>query len=119
MAPNLDPTSNTTSPTLAILGTAANYNTTSGAFTGGSNLQTSSENIPIYTQSDGTSASASANVTYTRTTTVSPTSLTYSYTSTGATTTSTLNAVLFTVTVSYLAHDQTYSTTMSTLRNSD
>ncbi len=124
-APNSDPTTNAASntPTFAILGAITNYNTTSGAFTGGNNLQTSlvsgaSENIPVYTQSDGTSAMNSANVTYTRTTTVSPAGLVYATSGTGTTATS-LNAVVFTVNVSYVFHGQTYSTFMTTMRSPD
>ena len=114
LAPNSDPTSIAANPTLPILGAATNYSTTTSAYSGGSNLQTSTENIPIYTQSDGTSASNSANVTYTRTTTVSPANLYYS--TAVLTTTTSLNVVLFTVTVSYVFHGQSYSTSMSTLR---
>lgn len=117
MAPNADPTSKTATPTLAILGETTNYNTTTGAFTGGNNLQTSTETIPVYTQSDGTSANKSANVTYTRTTTVSPSSLMYATPTT--TTTTSLNVVQFTVSVSYVFHGQTYTTAMSTLRGPD
>lgn len=113
MAVNADAATKATVLTLPILGAATNYNTTTGAFTGGSNYQTSTETIPIYTQSDGTSAKASANVVYTRTTTVSPTSLTYAANSTS------LNIVLFTVTVSYVFHGQTYTTSMNTLRSPD
>ena len=114
MAPNADPSTIVASPTWPILGPATDYNTTTSAYSGGSNLQTSTENIPVYTQSDGTSAANSANVTYTRTTTVSPANLMYA---TGViTTTTSLNLVLFTVTVSYVFHGQTYSTSMSTLR---
>lgn len=118
-APNADPTTNGTNATLPILGLAAvspattDYNVNTGAYTSGTGHQTSSENIPIYTQSDGTSAKGSANVTYTRTTTVSPTTLTYAAKNTS------LNLVLFTVTVSYVFHGQTYSTSMSTLRSPD
>ena len=116
MAPNADPTTNSASPTLPILGAATTYSTTSGAYNGGANTQTSSENIPVYTQSDGTTANNSANVTYNRVTKVSPSTYTY-ITPTGAV--ASLDLVVFTVTVSYAAHDQTYSTTMSTMRSVD
>jgi len=89
------------------------YNTTTGAFTGGANYVTSTENIPVYTQTDGTSANASANVTFKRVTTVSPTTLTY------LAKLSSLNIVQFTVTVSYVFHGQTYSMSMTTLRGPD
>ncbi len=115
LAPNSDPTTIAASPTLPILGATTLYNTTTSAYSGANNLQTSTENIPIYTQSDGTSAMSSANVTYTRTTTVTPSGLLYA-TATGNTTTS-LNIMLFTVTVSYVFHGTTYSTSMSTLRS--
>ena len=115
MAPNSDPVTSPANGTLAILGPTTAYSTTSSAYTGASNLQTSTETIPVYTQSDGTSASSSANVTYTRTTTVAPSGLMYA-TAAGNTTTS-LNVILFTVTVSYVFHGTTYSTSMSTLRS--
>lgn len=114
LAPNSDPTTVTATPTLPILGPAADYNTTTSAYSGASGLQTSIENIPIYTQSDGTSANNSANVTYTRTTTVSPAGLMYN--AAGVATTTSLNVMLFTVTVSYVFHGQTYSTSMNALR---
>ncbi len=115
MAPNSDPTTITASPTLAILGATTAYSTTTSALNGTTSAQTSTENIPIYTQSDGTSAKSSPNVTYTRTTTVAPSGLMYA-TAAGNTTTS-LNVVLFTVSVSYVFHGTTYSTSMSTLRS--
>lgn len=116
LAPNADPVAKVANPTLPILGPATSYSTTTGAFSG-SNAQTSTETIPIYTQSDGTSAQNSANVIYTRTTTVTPSGLTY--TTPAAATAISLNVVLFTVTVSYVFHGQSYSASMSTLRSPD
>ena len=113
IAPNADAATKAATPMVAILGATTNYNTTSGAFTGGSNFQSSTETIPVYTQSDGTSARNSANVTFTRTTTVSPTTLNYAAKGTS------LNLVLFTVNVSYVFHGTTYATSMTTLRGPD
>ena len=95
-----------------ILGTAANYSATTGAFTGGT-LQTSSETIPVYTQSEGTAANKSPNVTYTRATTVWQAPLANI---SGASTAS-LYVVAMTVNVSYTFRGQTYATAMSTLRS--
>ena len=117
LAPNADPTTLAATPMLPILGPATSYSTTTSAFTG-ANVQTSSENIPVYTQSDGTSANNSANVTYTRTTTVSTTPLSYG-TPTTPTSATSLNVVLFTVSVSYVFHGSTYATSMTTLRSPD
>ena len=110
-APSSDP-SNTAACT--ILGTAANY--TSGVYSGGSNLQTSSETIPIYSLTSG--ASGGAAVTYKRTTTVTPAGLTYYDVSKSSYTTS-LYLLQFTVTVSYVYRGTTYSTSMVTLRGPD
>ena len=112
LAPSADPV-NTASR--AILGASTNYNT-SGAFTAGANYQTSTETIPIYTQSDGTAAAKSANVTYVRTSTVSPTAL---VSTSGVTTGTSLNVVQFQVTVKYVFRGRSYSTSMSTLRGPD
>ena len=107
LAPSADPT-NTASK--AILGAATYYSST-GAFTGGANFVTSTENIPVYTQSTGTAASNSANVTYTRKCTVTPEAYSYGLVP--------LNLVEFTVTVSYVFRGQTYTTSMSTMRGPD
>jgi hypothetical protein len=113
-APSADPV-NTASRT--ILGATTNYNTSSGAFTGGSNFQTSTETIPVYTQSTGTAAAKSANIVYTRVSKVSPAPL-YSATASQTSTTS-LNVIEFTVTTTYTFKGRTYSTSMSTLRSPD
>ena len=111
-APSSDP-SNTAACT--ILGTAANYK--SGVYSGGSNLQTSSETIPIYSYTSGVSGGAA--VTYKRTTAVSPAALTYYNGTTSAATTTSLNLLQFTVAISYVYRGKTYGTSMTTLRGPD
>ena len=106
-APSSDPT-NTTACT--ILGSTSNY--TANGYNGGNNLQTSSEKIPIYTQTTGTTASKSPAVTYTRTTAVTPVAL-------NSTSGTSLSLLQFTVTVSYVYRGQTYTTSMVTLRGPD
>ena len=114
MAPNADAATKATVTTVAILGTASNWNAASSTYVGGSNLQTSTETIPVATQSENTTLSNAANVTYTRTTTISPAPLYYIAGS--VQTTTSLNVLQFNVTVSYVFHGQTYSTFMNTLR---
>ena len=96
--PSSDPGS---TAALYILGTASNY--TAGSFNGSANYTTSTESIPVFTQSESTSGSSGETI-YTRTTTVSPT---------------TYGVVQFTVTVSFAYRGQTYSTSITTLRGSD
>jgi type II secretory pathway pseudopilin PulG len=112
-APSADPV-NTANRT--ILGAATSYNST-GSFTGGANYQTSTETIPVYTQSTGTAAAHSANVTYTRVSNVTQAPL-YSATASQQTATS-LYIMEFTVTVTYTFRGQTYTTSMSTMRSPD
>ena len=112
-APSSDP-ANTAN--ITILGPGTAYNS-SGAYTGAANLQTSSETIPVYTQSEGTAANSSATVTYTRTTNVSQAPLTN--TSPTSTSTTSLDVVQLTVTASYVFLGKTYTTSMSTLRSPD
>ena len=107
LAPSADPT-NTAQQT--ILGPATSYNS-SGTFTGGANTQTSTEKIPVYTQSTGTAATNSANVTYNRTCNVTFAPLYNGVNS--------LNLVEFTVTVNYTFRGRSYTTSMSTMRGSD
>ena len=82
---------------------AAVYNTTTGAFTGGANYVTSTENIPVYTQSDGTSANGSANVMLH----ARDDGLPDDVRSPTLAKLSSLNIVQFTVTVSYVFHGTT------------
>ena len=113
-APSSDP-SPSNNAAFAILGTAANYS--SGVYSGGSNLQTSSETIPIYAYATGTTGGAA--VTYKRTTTVSPVGLTYYNGTNSVATATSLYLLQFTVTVSYVYRGTTYSTSMTTIRGPD
>ena len=120
LAPNADATTKAATPTIGIFGPTTDYNTSTGAFTAGTNVQTTTETIPIATQSDGTTVGSSS-VTYTRTTTVTPAALTLSTEASGVVTSTatTLGMIQFAVNVSYVFHGTTYSMSMNTLRGPD